>query len=170
MAYAPGIRLRAIELYLELQSVHKVYEKICKEYIPVLGEKGLPKEITIRKWVENNMLPEVIKNMEVEVISRTRSREIEEQVAKKEQHEKALEIVLKKGTDELPEMEFTSAMEASKAIELAINGQRKIAKETINLQFIDDVLSAITTIITDDDMKRKIGLELRKIFQKYSKE
>ena len=33
MAFEPGIKLRAIELYLEMHSVPKVHEKICSEYI-----------------------------------------------------------------------------------------------------------------------------------------
>ena len=39
---------------------------------------------------------------------------------------------------------------------------------TINLQFITDVLEAITATITDEAMRHKLGIELRKIFQKYS--
>ena len=57
MAFEPGIKLRAIELYLELHSVPKVHEKICREYSPVLGDDGLPSEITVRKWIEKNELP-----------------------------------------------------------------------------------------------------------------
>ncbi len=170
MAFEPGIRLRAIELYLELHSVPKVHEKICKEYLPVLGEEGLPKEITVRKWIENNELPEVVKNMEVEVISRTRSREIEEQVAKKERDEAILNRIIEKASTELDEMEYTSAMEATKAVDMAISSSRKISNQTINLQFITDVLDAIKVTITDEDMRRKLGIELRQIFQKYSNE
>ena len=87
MAFEPGIKLRAIELYLEMHSVPKVHEKICSEYLPVLGEDGLPSAITVRKWIEKNELPEVVKNMEIDVIARTRSREIEDLLAKKERDE-----------------------------------------------------------------------------------
>jgi len=170
MAFEPGIKLRAIELYLELHSVSKVHEKICKEYLPVLGEEGLPKEITVRKWIENNELPEVVRNMEVEVIAKTRSREIEAQVEKKERDDRVLNRIIEKASGELEEMEFTSAEAASKAAESAINTSRKIANQTINLQFITDVLDAIKVTITDEEMRRKLGIELRKIFQKYSNE
>mgnify|MGYP003667424510 CR=1 FL=1 len=151
MAFEPGIKLRAIELYLELHSVPKVHEKICREYRPVLGGDGLPS-----------------KNMEIDVIARTRSREIEDHIAKKERDEALLNKVRDKAAEELEQMEYTSAMEATKAIDMAINSSRKITDQTINLQFITDVLDAITATITDEEMRHKLGIELRRIFQKYS--
>ena len=168
MAFEPGIKLRAIELYLEMHSVPKVHEKICREYLPVLGEDGLPSAITVRKWIEKNELPEVVKNMEIDVIARTRSREIEDLLAKKERDETLLNKVRDKAAEELDQMEYTSAMEATKPIDMAINSSRKITDQTINLQFITDVLEAITATITDEAMRHKLGIELRKIFQKYS--
>ena len=166
MAFEPGIKLRAIELYLELHSIPKVHEKICREYENIIPK--LPSEITVRKWVEANELPEVVKNMEIEVIAKTRSREIAEQVDTKNRQIEIYNQIVEKGVEELEEMEFTSAMEATKAIDMGIQGSRKITNDTVNLQFIDDVLTAITNIIVDEEQRRAIGIELRKIFQKYS--
>ena len=106
--------------------------------------------------------------MEIDVIARTRSREIEDLLAKKERDETLLNKVRDKAAEELDQMEYTSAMEATKAIDMAINSSRKITDQTINLQFITDVLEAITATITDEAMRHKLGIELRKIFQKYS--
>ena len=103
--------------------------------------------------------------MEIDVIARTRSREIEDLLAKKERDETLLNKVRDKAAEELDQMEYTSAMEATKAIDMAINSSRKITDQTINLQFITDVLEAITATITDEAMRHKLGIELRKIFQ-----
>ena len=166
MAYDQGIQTRAIELFLELQSIPKVHVKICKEYEAVL--KKLPSEITIRKWIEKNEVPEVLENMKTDSIAKTRAREIEQEVERKERDLRLLDKIRDKAANELEEMEYTSAMEATKAIDMSINSSRKITNETVNLQFIEDVLGAITNIIVDETQRRAIGIELRKIFQKYS--
>ena len=166
MAYDQGIQTRAIELFLELQSIPKVHAKICKEYEAVL--KKLPSEITIRKWIEKNEVPEVLENMKTDSIAKTRAREIEQEVERKERDLRLLDKIRDKAANELEEMEYTSAMEATKAIDMSINSSRKITNETVNLQFIEDVLGAITNIIVDETQRRAIGIELRKIFQKYS--
>jgi hypothetical protein len=170
MAFDAGIKLRSTELYLQLHSVSLVHEKICKEYLPVLGEEGLPALITVRKWIEGKELPEVVKNMGVEVIVKTRLKEIEKQIETKERDERVLNEIIEKGSKEMGEMEFTSAEGAAKAAESAINSSRKLANQTINLQFVTDVLDAIKLTIVDEDMRRTLGIEIRKIFQKYSKE
>ncbi len=166
MAYPPDIKIRTHELYLESGHIPTVYKKLTEEY----RNRPLPKEITIRKWIDESKLPEIQKNLHTDVLVRTRTQEIERQVRRQEEHKENYARLIEKANETLfgeDKKEFHSAMEATNALNVGIQGERKISQEQLNLEFVEAIFASITNIIYNEEQLNDIGIEFRKILAKH---
>ena len=66
---------------------------------------------------------------------------------------------------ELNGLHFDKAIDAIRAVDLGIHGQREIMEGMINLQFIQDVLNVIVEEVTDEDTINKIAIRLKTLVQ-----
>jgi murein L,D-transpeptidase YcbB/YkuD len=167
LAYPRDMQDRALELYMESGSVTETYRKIREEYrgYPV------PTEITVRKWVSNNKLPEVQKNIRTDALVHARATEIQEELHRQEEHKQKYRQLSEKASTQLfaPEgLKFNTAMDAARAMDMGIQGERKITEAQFNVQFIEDLFGAVVQIVKDVGLRREIALEFRKILAKYS--
>jgi hypothetical protein len=167
MTYPADMKNRATELYIKYGHVPTVYKQIKEEY----QGKLIPKEITIRKWVENGYLEEYQKSLHTDVMVKARTQEMEKLVTRQEEQKGNYRKLINKADEKLfgdEKLEFTNAMDAARAMDMGIQGERKISTEQLNLQFVEDIFNAVFNVIRDEDLRRDIAMELRKILSKHN--
>ena len=169
MAYPLDMKRRAHELYIASGHIPTVYRTLKLEY----KNHDLPKEITVRKWIEQNDLPEIHKSLNVDVIVQARTNEVSKRVQRQEEHQENYRKLQEKAEHQLfgdDPLKFHTAMEAAKAMDIGVQGERKSMKEQVNIRLVEDLLSSVFQIIRDEDIRRDIGIEFRKILQDHSDE
>ena len=169
MSYPDTIKNRAQELYLEYGGkIPLVYKKIKEEY----GDKS-PKQITLRKWFDKDNLSEVQKNLHTDALVKARTSQINKLVERQDQHKEHYRKLIDKAGNVLfgeDALDFVTAMEATKALDVGIQGERKIATEQLNLQFVEDLFNAVLNAVHDEEILKDVGIEFRKILVKYQNE
>ena len=73
--------------------------------------------------------------------------------------------VTEKGYKELEGLHFDRALDAAKAIDMGIKGQREVISGLINLQFVQDVLGILVEEIGDQDVLSRIATKLKTLVQ-----
>ncbi len=167
MTYPLEIKNRALALYLKDPNYTAIYKQLGNEF----PTQSIPKIITVRKWVDSGMLEEYQKTLHTDVLVQTRTREIEKAVVRQEEQKKTYRQLVDKAGNKLfgkKALEFVNAMDATRALDIGIQGERKITTEQLNLQFVEDVFSAIYNVIRDEDALRDISIELRKVLAKHN--
>jgi hypothetical protein len=166
MAYSDDLKTRASELYMQLGNIPLVHQKLCDEY----GD-GVPKEITIRKWVDKNNLVEVRKNLNTDALVHARTTALEDTLRRQEEHKDKYKLLIEKASEQLfgeEQLRFHTAMDATRAMDMGIQGEKKITDAQFNIQFVEDLFTAVSQIVTDIHQRREIGMAFRKIVSKYS--
>ena len=82
-----------------------------------------------------------------------------------EDHLNQYEDLTNRAYRELNGLHFDKAIDAIRAVDLGIHGQREIMEGMINLQFIQDVLNVIVEEVTDEDTINKIAIRLKTLVQ-----
>ena len=62
-------------------------------------------------------------------------------------------------------MVFDRAIEAVRAADIGIQGERTVMEGVINIQFIQDVLSVLVEEVNDPDLISRIALRLKSLVQ-----
>jgi len=62
-------------------------------------------------------------------------------------------------------LQFDRAFDAAKALDMGIQGERKIMEGMINLQFVQSVLNVLVEEIDDQDLIAKVATKLRTLIQ-----
>ena len=167
MAFKKEIRDRVVELFLETGHIPTVHQTILAEF----PNDETPAEITIRKWIEKDKLTEVQKNLHTDSIVRSRTNEIDKLVRRREEHTGDYRKLIEKAGETLwgpNKKEFQTAAEAARALDVAIQGERKISTEQLNILFVEDVFAAIFAVIKDEHVLMELGNEFRKILAKHN--
>ena len=73
-----------------------------------------------------------------------------------------------KAEHELDGLNYTRAFDAAKAVDLGVQGERKVMEGLINLQFVQDILGVLVEEITDQEMLKRISLKLKGLMQSRS--
>ena len=167
--YPEEIKERACALYIELGQVASVYRKLLEEFSDKY--ERMPKEVTVRNWINNSKLSEVRDGIYVDTIRDARAKELEENIARREKHKDYYQQVSEKAGEFLwgaQARPFRDGLDATRALDIGIQGERKIINEQINLKFVEDIFNVINSVIDNEDMLREIGLQLRKVLIRYN--
>ena len=86
--------------------------------------------------------------------------------AKKERwgEQKAVAIA---ATREMTSLHFDRALDAARAADIGIKGQREVLQGMINLEFVQDIMNILIEEITDQETLQRIGVKLKAIEQKH---
>ena len=169
MRYPDKMKLRAGEVFIETGDIHQVHQTIIDEYSNQYDK--LPTLSTITQWLKDRQLMDVRDNMYVDTIKDSRAKQLLEQIQRREYLRNSMEQVIDAGLDGVIGQNakpFKNPLDATRAAEIAYNIERKLTDEEINLQFVEDVLSVVDKVIKDDEIKRDIGIELRKVLIRHS--
>tara|TARA_R110002020_G_scaffold141593_3_gene313352 strand:+ start:91 stop:591 length:501 start_codon:yes stop_codon:yes gene_type:complete len=83
-----------------------------------------------------------------------------------EQLDTYTEIANKAGR-EIKGLTFDRPLDAARAADIGIKGQRDVLQGMINLEFVQDIMSILIEEISDQDILQRIGVKLKTIEQKH---
>ena len=68
---------------------------------------------------------------------------------------------------EIKGLTFDRPLDAARAADIGIKGQREVLQGMINMEFVQDIMTVLIEEITDQDILQKIGVKLKTIEQKH---
>ena len=105
------------------------------------------------------------KDMVVEAETRAKEEIIESEAQKlrrmQVEHLDDYNVLRRKAVNELKGLEFIRAGEAAKALEMGIEGERRVMQGMINLSFVQEVLNILVEEISEQEVINKIALRLQ---------
>ena len=72
-----------------------------------------------------------------------------------------------KAVREMSELHYDRALDAARAADIGIKGQREVLQGMINLEFVQDIMTVLIEEISDQDTLQRIGVKLKTIEQKH---
>ena len=160
------MKTKAQKLYLEGKTIKEVYEELLKAY---------PKEniamSTVYGWPAKNGWDE-----DKDEIKKRTSIKVKEQIVETQsqrvartniEHLDEYTTIRGKALAELGILEFKTAEGAAKALDIGIQGERKVMDGLINLNFVQDILGVLVDEIQDKDLLSKISLRLKGVLQEH---
>ena len=75
--------------------------------------------------------------------------------------------IASQATDDLEGLTFDRALDAARAADIGIKGQREVLQGMINLEFVQDIMGVLIEEISDADVLRRVGIKLKSIEQKH---
>ena len=154
-----SIRIKAMKLYVS-------GEKTGKEIAEAVSKNGVVvKTPTIYAWAKK----EKWEQQKAVAITDEQQKIAESEGAKfariqREQLD-SYSVVASKAYTELDGLHFDKALDAVKAIDVGIKGQRDVLSGMINLQFVQDVLGILIEEISDQEALNKIAVKLKTLVQ-----
>ena len=157
---APEVRQKAMELYLrgdltakeisgELQRIFKVEVKVPTIYAWSRDSKWNDQQIEARTKGEIQ-----VQEAESARFARLQS-----------EHLNTYETIRHHASHDLEGLVFDRAIEAVRAADIGIQGERTVMEGVINIQFIQDVLSVLVEEVNDPDLISRIALRLKGLVQ-----
>ena len=70
-------------------------------------------------------------------------------------------------SEDLKGLQFDRALDAARAADIGIKGQRDVLQGMINLEFVQDIISVLIEEISDQETLQRIGIKLKTIEQKH---
>ena len=154
-----SIKLKAMKLYVS-------GDKTAKEIADIVSQDGVPvKTPTIYAWAKKEKWGQqkaVAITDEQQKVAETEGARFARM--QREQLDN-YSVVASKAYTELDGLHFDKALDAVKAIDVGIKGQREVLSGMINLHFVQDVLVILIEEISDQDTLNKIAVKLKTLVQ-----
>ena len=157
------VRLSAMELYLKGdKSAKDIAENVSAIHRITVTPSTIYSWARALEW----------KNTKVEArtnaITAVREKESVRFARIQDEHLDTYERMRHKAEHELDGLTYTRAFDAAKAVDLGVQGERKVMEGLINLQFVQDILGVLVEEITDQDVLKRISLKLKSLMQNRS--
>ena len=154
------VKLRAMELYLAGNfSAREIAETLTTEYDVDV------KTPTIYAWAKKDEWDTQKALAQTKGMEEIAESESQRYARLQEEHLNQYEDVANRAFRELNGLNFDKAIDAIRAVDLGIRGQREVMEGMINLQFVQDVLNLIVEEVTDTDTINKIAVRLKTLVQ-----
>ena len=155
--YDQEIKLRAMKLWIEGISGPKIVEQINTEFtsdvkIPTLYSWAKQYDWNEQKNLARTEAMETIKESEGQRCARVPAEHLTE-----------YEGVRHKATAALGVLQFDRAFDAAKALDMSIQGERKVMEGMINLQFVQSVLNILVEEVEDQQTIQRIAGKLKSL-------
>lgn len=155
--YDQEIKLRAMKLWIEGISGPKIVEQINIEFdsdvkIPTLYAWAKQHDWNSQKNIARTEAMEQIKESEGQRFARVQAEHLTE-----------YEGVRHKATAALGVLQFDRAFDAAKALDMSIQGERKVMEGMINLQFVQSVLNILVEEVEDQQTIQRIAGRLKSL-------
>ena len=155
--YDQEIKLRAMKLWIEGISGPKIVEQINIEFdsdvkIPTLNAWAKQHDWNSQKNIARTEAMEQIKESEGQRFARVQAEHLTE-----------YEGVRHKATAALGVLQFDRAFDAAKALDMSIQGERKVMEGMINLQFVQSVLNILVEEVEDQQTIQRIAGRLKSL-------
>ena len=157
----PEVKIKAMELYLQ---GNLSGQQIVDEVNSMFPESTI-KLSSIYHWIRVNNWGDQRKDvfsMAVENVKETEGQRLHRIT---EEHLTSYEGLRHKASTALDVLPFDRAYDAAKALDMSIQGERKVAEGMINLSFVQSVLNVLVEEIEDEDTIKKVALKLKTLVQ-----
>ena len=167
MAYSSAMKARAYQLNLSGSSVREIKDILQDEF----QSAGLSEQ-TIYKWIKGGDWKGSKMSLETDAMIKTRTDQVTKVLDRSDAHQKTYQQLIDKAGDTLFDdskgLNFTNAMDATRALDIGIQGERKIASAMISAQLVEDLLNGIFNIVHDENTRFAIAGEFKKVLSKWS--
>ena len=147
---------KAMKLYLEGdKSAAEIASTVEKEF------KINVKPVTIYSWIKQYNWKDKLAEARTTAIAEVTESESARFARLQKEHLDTYESVRHKAGHELDGLMFDRAFGAVKALDIGIQGERKVMEGMINLQFIQDVLNVLVEEIEDEQIINNVASKLK---------
>tara|TARA_Y100001973_G_C5179942_1_gene324235 strand:- start:672 stop:1175 length:504 start_codon:yes stop_codon:yes gene_type:complete len=158
--YIPdAIKLEAMKLFLQ----GNLTAKEIAEQLSVDGVVVKPPTIYAwakkEKWAEQKSVAIAEKKQEIAETEAQRFARLQE-----EQLDSYTQIS-NKASREITSLHFDRALDAARAVDIGIKGQREVLSGMVSYQFVQDVLHVLTSEINDSETIQRIAVKLKTLVQ-----
>lgn len=155
--YDQEIKLKAMELWCEGVSGPKIVDKINLEFssdvkVPTLYSWAKQYDWNNQKNLARTEAMEKVAESEGQRFTRVQSEHLTEYEGLRHKANAALGV-----------LQFDRAFDAAKALDLSIQGERKVMEGMINLQFVQSVLSILVEEVEDQNAIQRIAARLKSL-------
>ena len=155
--YDQEIKLRAMKLWIEGISGPKIVEQINGEFT---SDVKIP---TLYAWAKQYNWNEQKNVARTEAMEQIKESEGQRFARVQDEHLTEYEGLRHKANAGLGVLQFDMAFDAAKALDLSIQGERKVMEGMINLQFVQSVLNILVEEVTDQDTIQRIATRLKSL-------
>ena len=153
---------QAQKLYLEGKTISEVYEELVKKS----PEEKIAKS-TVYSWPTRNDWKTDFKEIQIKAKKEIQESESQRLARTNLEHLDEYTTLRSKALAELGILEFKTAEGAAKALDMGIQGERKVMDGLINLNFVQDIISVLVDEIEDKELLRKISLKIKGVLQEH---
>jgi len=155
-------RKRALELYLGGgKSFPKMAEILSDEFGRDVSVNAL------YAWKRKYDWEDLKARQQIVVVQKLSEMDEDEIVADQKRQLDSYKYLSDKGRSALETLQFGDAMEATRAMDIGIQGERKVRGGLINLEFVQECMSIILNHIDDETILKNLAGDFRKILVKY---
>ena len=167
MAYPSAMKSRAYQLSLSGSSVREIKDILQDEY----QCSGLSEQ-TIYKWMKGGDWKGSKMSLETDAMIKTRTDQVSKVLDRSDAHQRTYQQLVDKAGDSLFDestgLNFTNAMDSTRALDIGIQGERKIASAMISSQLVEDLLNSIFNIVEDENTRYALANEFKKVLSKWA--
>ena len=157
------VRLSAMEMYLKGDHPAKdIAATISTQY------KVHVTPSTIYSWARAANWKNTQVEARTEAMTSVKERESVRFARLQDEHLDTYEKIRHQAEHELGNLNYTRAFDAAKAVDLGIQGERKVMEGLINLQFVQDILGVLVEEIQDQDILKRISIRMKSLMQSRS--
>jgi len=155
-------RKRALELYLEgSKSFPKMAEILSDEFGRDVSVNAL------YSWKRKYDWEDLKARQQIVVVQKLAEIDENEIVADQKRQLDSYKYLSDKSRSALETLQFGDAMEATRAMDIGIQGERKVRGGLINLEFVQECMSIILNHIDDEVILKSLAGDFRKLLMKY---
>tara|TARA_R110000824_G_scaffold41051_5_gene122505 strand:+ start:347 stop:853 length:507 start_codon:yes stop_codon:yes gene_type:complete len=161
--FSEKVRLSAMEMYLKGEFPAKdIAATISKTH------KVNVTPSTIYSWARSANWKHTQVEARTEAITAVQERESIRFARLQDEHLDIYEKIRHQAAHELGNLNYTRAFDAAKAVDLGIQGERKVMEGLINLQFVQDILGVLVEEINDQEVLKRISIRMKGLMQSRS--
>tara|TARA_Y100000593_G_scaffold83437_1_gene157218 strand:- start:152 stop:676 length:525 start_codon:yes stop_codon:yes gene_type:complete len=156
---------KAMELYLQdSHSARQIAESVSSEFSLNISNQ------TIYAWAKRYDWDARRDEVKVKSLEKAAETESERLFRLQQEHLDVFEDIRQKATTELNSLTFDRALDAVKAAQIGVQGERQVLEGLINLQFVQDVIQILIDEVDDPDVMQSIAAKLRLLVSNTAKE
>jgi transposase-like protein len=154
------VRLSAMEMYLKGDQPAKDIAAIISKTHKIDVTPS-----TIYSWARSLNWKNTRVEARTEAVVAVQEKESARFSRLQDEHLDTYERIRHQAEHELGNLNYTRAFDAAKAVDLGVQGERKVMEGLINLQFVQDILGVLIEEINDQEILKRVSLRMKGLMQ-----
>tara|TARA_R110002110_G_scaffold9335_4_gene46082 strand:+ start:216 stop:716 length:501 start_codon:yes stop_codon:yes gene_type:complete len=156
--FPDSIKLKAMELFLEGELTAKQIAEVVSTQEHVVSPPTIYMWARKEKWGEQKIQEYVDNQTDV---ARKKARDYSE--IQEDQMNQYTDLATKANA-EIKGLTFDRALDATRAADIAIKGQREVMQGMINMNFVNDIMAVLIDEVNDADTLQRIAAKLKSVY------